>query len=238
MRKRVGTEQTPAQILEAAIKLFARRGYAAVSVDQLADEVGLTKGSVYHYFRSKADVLVSATLAALGTFGEGIAAAAAQLSGEAPERRLLGLVRAHNELTVKHHDAFAFLVRTRRSTEEVASAPERRELRARYAAYEQPFVDALEDGMRAGAFRPVNPVVVARFVIGACNWMAQWHRPDAPTGGGGGPRGARGTEERSWEEEVLDVLVRGLRLEARPAPAPGRRRRDREGREAGAHGVA
>lgn len=212
MRKRVATEQTPVQILEAATRVFGRHGYAAVSVDELTDEIGLTKGSVYHYFRSKADVLLSATVATLESFRDEIAQRADELTGVTPEARLLELLEKHNELTAKRHEAFIFLVRTRRAVEEAASAPQRRELRALHAAYEAPFVEAIRHGIGAGVFRAVDPVVTARFVLGACNWMAQWHAPNVPPAHSGAS---------SWEEQLVDVVLRGL---VDPTADAGRRR--------------
>ena len=43
-------------ILQTALRLFARDGYEAVSVSQLAGELGLTKGSLYRHFKSKRDI--------------------------------------------------------------------------------------------------------------------------------------------------------------------------------------
>ncbi len=200
MRKRVVSEQTPDQIIEAATRLFAQRDYSVVSVDEIADEIGLTKGGIYHYFRSKADVLVSASMATLAFFNDEISSCAAQLRGSAPQLRLLELIRAHNGLTAKHHEAFIFLVRTRQVVSELASETEENKLRALYAAYEAPFIEAIQDGISSGVFRIVDPLVSARFLLGACNWMAQWHRPEA----------ARQLGGSIWEEQVLDVMLQGL----------------------------
>ena len=43
-------------ILQTALRLFARDGYEAVSVSQLAGELGLTKGALYRHFKSKQDI--------------------------------------------------------------------------------------------------------------------------------------------------------------------------------------
>jgi AcrR family transcriptional regulator len=47
------------QILEAAIRCFARKGFHATSIQEIADELGMAKGSIYFYFKSKDDVLIS-----------------------------------------------------------------------------------------------------------------------------------------------------------------------------------
>jgi AcrR family transcriptional regulator len=47
------------QILEASIKCFAEKGYQATSIQEIADSLGIAKGSLYFYFKSKEDLLVS-----------------------------------------------------------------------------------------------------------------------------------------------------------------------------------
>ncbi|KIL37533.1 hypothetical protein SD71_02610 [Cohnella kolymensis] len=47
------------QILEAAIRCFARKGFHAASIQEIADELGMAKGSIYFYFKSKDDLLIS-----------------------------------------------------------------------------------------------------------------------------------------------------------------------------------
>lgn len=47
------------QIIEAAIHYFANKGYHETSIQEIADRVGIAKGSVYSYFRSKEDLLMS-----------------------------------------------------------------------------------------------------------------------------------------------------------------------------------
>jgi len=63
MRKRVAraerTEATRRRLLDAARRVFLRRGFAGTSLDMIVREVGLTKGVVYSRFRSKADLFLA-----------------------------------------------------------------------------------------------------------------------------------------------------------------------------------
>ena len=49
-------KQRPDQVLDAAKKLFAMKGYGATKIDDIAHEAGLSKGSIYRYFTSKEDI--------------------------------------------------------------------------------------------------------------------------------------------------------------------------------------
>jgi AcrR family transcriptional regulator len=54
--KQVRAAQTRAQVLAAAAKLFADRGFSHTSIADVADRVGMTKGAVYFHFRDKEDI--------------------------------------------------------------------------------------------------------------------------------------------------------------------------------------
>ena len=51
------TRKRDADVLAAATRVFARRGYADASVQDVADELGILKGSLYHYIKTKEDLL-------------------------------------------------------------------------------------------------------------------------------------------------------------------------------------
>jgi AcrR family transcriptional regulator len=61
----VAAEETKASLLEAAAKVFARRGYDGASIAEITSEAGLTSGAIYAHYGSKAELFV-ATLQAFG----------------------------------------------------------------------------------------------------------------------------------------------------------------------------
>jgi AcrR family transcriptional regulator len=79
-------EQTRRRILDAAYRLFRRKGFARVSMDDIAAETGVTKRTLYHHFESK-DALLGAVLeaqqglalAAFKTFGDRMAGSPEQM---------------------------------------------------------------------------------------------------------------------------------------------------------------
>jgi AcrR family transcriptional regulator len=56
-RSKADTEKTIDELLDSAIKLFIRQGYSAVTLEQIAAGIGMTRGAFYHHFRSKEDIL-------------------------------------------------------------------------------------------------------------------------------------------------------------------------------------
>jgi AcrR family transcriptional regulator len=53
-------DHRPDELLEAALHIFAERGYANTKLEDIAAKVGVTKGTIYHYFATKEDLLLRA----------------------------------------------------------------------------------------------------------------------------------------------------------------------------------
>jgi AcrR family transcriptional regulator len=53
-------DERPNELLEAALRIFAERGYASTRLEDVAAAVGVTKGTIYHYFATKEELLLRA----------------------------------------------------------------------------------------------------------------------------------------------------------------------------------
>jgi AcrR family transcriptional regulator len=76
-------EARPAEILEAALAVFAERGYAATRMDDIARHAGVTKGTIYLYFDSKDAVFRSLVQESIGSTIDAQLANAARFEGSA-----------------------------------------------------------------------------------------------------------------------------------------------------------
>ena len=54
-----GSQASKEKIARSALRLFARKGYATASLEEIATQAGFTKGAVYHFFKSKEALLLS-----------------------------------------------------------------------------------------------------------------------------------------------------------------------------------
>ena len=160
------------EIYEHAIRLFADRGFAGTSLQDIADTLGITRPALYYYVKSKDELL--ARLAADVAGGS-----AAQITELAARRDLdaSGKLREIARLTVARVAAqperFRLLIRSE------ADLPP--DLSAAYDASRRAVLKAvtgvIEDGIRAGQFRPADARVAALAVIGMGNWVACWFQP-------------------------------------------------------------
>ena len=150
------------RILQAAVKVFARKGYFAARISDIAKKAGVADGTIYLYFRNKEDILVS-------LFDEVMAGhlevARAELkTAPGPAARLRRIAEHHLRTLGENRDlAVVFQVELRQSTK----------FMERFTAswlqdYFQLLHGVIEEGQRAGVFRADLPKkVVAKAFFGA-----------------------------------------------------------------------
>jgi AcrR family transcriptional regulator len=157
------------EILTATAELVGEHGYDAVTLDDVAERLDVTKGSLYHYFSSK-EALVSAAIETLGVgMTARMEATAAALEGSATER-LRGLLRAQADMVVRTDPGAIRLFMLGRSWPE----PQRsriKELRRRHNAM---FRDLLEEGVRTGEFSVTDVDVTLQCMHAAINNAPRW----------------------------------------------------------------
>ena len=154
-------------ILKAATQVFARNGFFQSQVADIARAAGVAAGTVYLYFRSKDDLLVSLFDR---TMREAIAQGRSALEGIAdPRERLLRIARLHLERLGRDRDlAVVFQVELRQSTKfmERFSSTHLRD-------YIGLIRETIAAGQEAGQFRAgVNPTIAAKVFFGALDEMA------------------------------------------------------------------
>ncbi len=189
-------------VIKAAGKLFASRGYHGTSMQDLGNELGLLKSSIYSHVSSKEDLLLEVVRRAEQLFSQ--SARRALSSGGGDKERLRALVTGHLQVILDHHDeASTFLHEARaldeRYREAVLAARDR---------YEDVFRRVIRSGIRSGEFDSrTDPVAATIFVLSLLNAVVRWYRPD----------GRLGPQELT--EEMWRFIGSGI-LAAGPAPRP------------------
>ena len=168
-RRRTVAQQLPKRdaILRAAIDTFAGRGFFNSQVADVARAAGVAAGTVYLYFRSKDDLLVSVFERSMK---EALAEGRVAVEGvNDPAERLRRFARLHlGRLGRDRNLAIVFQVELRQSVKfmERFSSSLFREYLGQMRA-------AIADGQQAGHFRrDVNPTVAAKILFGALDEMA------------------------------------------------------------------
>ena len=158
-------------IRAAALRIFRRKGYHATSMREIADAVGLHKGSLYYHITSKEALLVrlfegraEQVLAEIG--------AAASAPGR-PRERLRAVVRAYVLGVLRNLDSVHLYVREEHSLPPSALQQVHREQQAMRDHFER----VIADGVRRGNFAGTDPKLAALALLGMCTWVHRWYRP-------------------------------------------------------------
>ncbi len=217
---RRGGKRREREIVDAAAKIFHEQGYANTSVQDIADAVGILKGSLYYYIDSKQDLLFRVLSEVLDDAL--VIIEELQAMDVPPLLKLREYVRRHVEynasnltkISVYYHD-FAMLSQERRAT-----------ILGLRRSYEAFLCALIEEAQRRGEVdREHVPNLLANSIFGTVNWIYTWYRPDgraSPQEIGdlygelviNGVRGARMPQARRASE------ARAGRRSHRPARAP------------------
>jgi AcrR family transcriptional regulator len=172
-RKRLTGEERRAAILEAALAVFAERGYHAASIDGIAREGGVSKALIYEHFAAKEGLYAELLERHAGELFERLAAATAEAGEGGAQRLAVGL------------DAFYAFVEDRRVAWRMlfreAADPEVAALLARIVAQVTALVAALaaEDPRAHAAAddeaaRERGVQMVAQMLVGSAQSLANW----------------------------------------------------------------
>ncbi|MGQ9367029.1 TetR/AcrR family transcriptional regulator [Azospirillum sp. ST 5-10] len=187
-------------VLDAAATLFAERGFAGTSFQDIADALNVGRTALYYYFKSKEEVLAS-LVEEVTVVSDRQSAMLAARTDDDPAEVLRSMVRGHVELLLSHALQFRVVDRT-----EVELPPDLRAVHDRSKrAVLTHFTGQIARGVEKGVFRQVDAQVAAFAIIGMCSWTTWWFH-----------EGGRKTA-REVAEILADLAVHGLsRAEAPP----------------------
>ena len=164
-------QTTGPKVKAAALTLFSRHGYAAVSMRQIAAEVGVQAGALYTYTPDKQTLLFSLMQ---DHMTELLAEWGRYVSDTDPLALLLGFVRCHLDYHLPRREAvFISYMELRNLTEENFAAIE--SLRK---TYEDRLEDIVQTGISQGDFLVSDSKIATMAVIGLLKETSTWYRPD------------------------------------------------------------
>lgn len=169
----VSTRNTHEDVVRAAGRLFAERGYHGTSMRDLGKELGLLGSSLYSHVSSKQDLLVEVVEEGARLFEES-AARAMGVSGNAVSR-LETLVAGHVDVVLDNLD----VARTFLNEARMLDDDHRRRIIDARDHYEQVFRDVIRAGQEDGSFEAsVDPKTASIFILSILNAIERWYRVD------------------------------------------------------------
>lgn len=191
-RTRPGKAQQE-RLIAVAVRMFHERGYDATSLQDIAEELGLLKGSLYHYISSKDDLLW-AVIFKQHQASMALAQRCREMEGT-PMDRLKELVQGYAVSLRNERDSVSVYLR------EIGRLSEARRTkildeREQYVAFAR---ELLDEGVAAGQFRAgMDTALVAQGVLGMLNSTYRWYRPTSKV------------SPKKVTNELLELVLRGV----------------------------
>ena len=166
--------ETREAIHEAAVELFAQRGYHATSMRSIAAAASVQPAAIYHWYPNKEAILVRLQDDFMERLTEKVVAAM-----DEQDRPALRLAAAVSEHVVFHglHRRAAFV--TDSEIRALTEGP-RRALIAKRDDYQAMFGEMIRDGIRDGSLRASDAPVATYAILLQCTGVALWFDPDGP----------------------------------------------------------
>jgi TetR/AcrR family fatty acid metabolism transcriptional regulator len=186
--------EKPQQIIEAAVRVFARKGYFNSRVSDIAHEAGIAAGTIYLYFDTKEDILITMFREKMAAFVETVRKAIAQ--DDDAVAKLRRLIRLHFQILQDNPELAEVVQVELRQGQKLFRGAASQEIAAYFALIGSVF----EEGAAVGRFSSGLPVKVAtKMLFGAMDQMAtSW------------VLGKRGYHLVDTADTVADVFLRGV----------------------------
>jgi len=172
-RRSASQRRRAPQIIEAAARVFAERGFHGATTQDIADVLGIRQASLYYYFSSKEDALALVCLKGVEGFFEAAKIIAAR--PESARNRLSLLINSHLSPLVDRGDFVKVFLNERQHL----PSESRRRIGRWSRGLERIFEEVIKEGVAKGEFRAdLDTRLAALAILGMCNAASSWQRKE------------------------------------------------------------
>ncbi len=180
-------------VLRSAANIFFAKGFHASSVEDVARDVGMLKGSLYYYIKSKDDLLFQLLLAGIED-GDAYIARNIDPKGD-PVEQLERAIRAQIDYIIQNKVPFGLFLHEFDSL----SGKRQHKLTAVMSRYNNRFVELVQKGQQQGKLMKGEPWIIVNGMLGMCNWLYRWYDADHLS------------DTEQIKQIFLDVVFKGIR---------------------------
>ncbi|MDT0201691.1 TetR/AcrR family transcriptional regulator [Nocardioides sp. AE5] len=178
-------------VVEAAARVFSEKGFRGASLEDVAAEVGMLKGSLYNYIKNKEDLL----FAIIRPSAEALLESARSLKGSdlPAAEKVRQIAQIHFDIIDRQLPYVTVYV------QEIAGkevAPEWTAMDREYLGLVTGF---MAEGIDQGDFADhLEPRLAAKALIGSLNWATRWYKPTSPA------------HARATATQIADIFLAGM----------------------------
>jgi AcrR family transcriptional regulator len=157
------------EVIRVAARLFAARGYHATTLDQIAEEIGITKPALYYYITNKEDILRTIINRILEPMQQATEIGQSDMPPEEKLRRIINIL-VTSAAERKETTLLAF--------EQANVLPKRSRdaLRRRMKEVEKAVQQTIKEGIAKGCFIEVDPRMASFAILAISNWVYHWYQ--------------------------------------------------------------
>ena len=172
-RRSASQRRRAPQIIDAAARVFAERGFHGATTQDIANVLGIRQASLYYYFSSKEAALELVCLKGVEGFFEAAKAIAA--GGKTAQERLSLLINSHLSPLLDRGDFVKVFLNERQHL----PAESRRRIGRWSRGLERIFEEVIKEGIAKGEFRAdLDARMAALAILGMCNAASSWYRKE------------------------------------------------------------
>jgi len=160
------------EVLQSAANIFFAKGFHATSIEDVARDVGMLKGSLYYYIKSKDDLLFQLLLAGIED-GDSYIAQHIDPEGE-PVEQLERAIRAQIDYIIQNKVPFGLFLHEFDSL----SGKRQHKVISVMSRYNNRFVELVKRGQEQGKLMDGEPWLIVNGILGMCNWLYRWYDTD------------------------------------------------------------
>ena len=186
-------------VLQSAANIFFAKGFHATTIEDVARDVGILKGSLYYYIKSKDDLLFRLLLAGVED-GDAYIARHIDPDGD-PVEQLERAVRAQIDYIIQNRVPFGLFLHEFDSL----SGKRQHKLISVMSRYNKRFVALVRKGQEQGKLMAGEPWLIVNAILGMCNWLYRWYDNDPVSSD------QAGSDPEHVKEVFLCLILQGLR---------------------------
>jgi AcrR family transcriptional regulator len=182
------------QVIRSAAELFKEKGYAAASMRDLAQKLGIEAASLYSHIKSKEEILRTLCFEMAAEFRSSLDSVEQQ-NVSASEKLRLGII-GHIQVMAKDLTASAVFMNEHRHL----SQPFLRDFLLLRINYINRFKAMIEEGIKQGEFKSaIDTKLAVMTLFSSLNWMPMWYSPDSTI------------ESEELGKQLAEMLINGLK---------------------------
>lgn len=198
-RKEEERQRKTEEILDAALVLFARKGYAGTTMEDIAEELGYAKASLYYYFPGKEAMVKALIYEAMEAATRRMDEILARSSD--PVENLRDLIGYYVDDYSEKRGFFNIYHQVAHFMDSILSPEESRAMGLRMAEMNHKIIGMIRRGIDAGEFLDLDPQTLGEMLMGMISGLMNQMSL----------RGLKGWDRQALKPTMVEILIRGIR---------------------------